>query len=129
MRILMAIAICCATALAQAQDTLGNMRGDGLGYAQVLPGKSLQFPRDHGAHPDFRIEWWYLTANLQGENGRDYGIQWTLFRSALKPFQTDGWQNPQLWLGHAAVTTPDNHFLAERLSRGGDSIGSARARP
>ena len=35
------------------------------GYAQAKPGQPLVFPQDHGSHPDFRIEWWYLTANLQ----------------------------------------------------------------
>lgn len=93
------------------------------GFAVPDPEYRFQFPKDHGPHPDFRIEWWYVTATLTGEDGRDYGIQWTLFRSALKPEQTGGWTSPQLWMGHAAVTTPDAHFFAERLSR--DGIGQA----
>ena len=36
----------------------------GNGFAPVVPGRKLVFPRDHGPHPDFRIEWWYVTANL-----------------------------------------------------------------
>lgn len=84
----------------------------------------LAFPRDHGAHPQFRIEWWYLTAALEGEDGRDYGAQWTLFRQALEPGpQRDGWANQQVWMAHAAVTTPDTHRFAERVARGG--IGQA----
>ena len=43
----------------------------------------FQFPADHGPHPAYRIEWWYITANLQAADGTDYGVQWTLFRSAL----------------------------------------------
>lgn len=81
------------------------------------------FPADHGPHPDFRIEWWYLTATLRDADGRDYGIQWTLFRSALAPGEAEGWSSPQLWMGHAAITTPDAHFFAERRARGG--IGQA----
>ncbi|WP_377187651.1 lipocalin-like domain-containing protein [Ruegeria meonggei] len=99
------------------------------GFDIPKQGYQFQFPRDHGPHPSFRIEWWYLTANLTGEDGRDYGVQWTLFRSALKPTQTDGWQSPQLWMGHAAVTTPDAHYLAERLSRGGIGQAGVTAAP
>ena len=109
-----------ASAWAQGYAGLG---GDAEGFDRPIAGYSFQFPRDHGPHPSFRIEWWYLTANLMGEDGRDYGIQWTLFRSALKPFEATGWQSPQLWMGHAAVTTLDTHYFSERLSRGG--VGQA----
>ena len=34
------------------------------GFAMAQPGTSFSFPADHGPHPDYRIEWWYLTANL-----------------------------------------------------------------
>jgi predicted secreted hydrolase len=84
---------------------------------------AFDFPADHGAHPDFRIEWWYLTATLTGPDGTDYGAQWTLFRTALAPGEGEGWASPQLWMGHAAVTTPELHLYAERLARGG--VGQA----
>jgi predicted secreted hydrolase len=91
----------------------------------ALPDRAtvLEFPADHGAHPAFRIEWWYLTATLTGADGADYGAQWTLFRSATAPVEGEGWASPQLWMGHAAVTTATEHFVAERLARGG--IGQA----
>ncbi len=92
------------------------------GFALPAPGP-FQFPADHGPHPAFRIEWWYLTATLTGPGGTDYGAQWTLFRSAQAPIEAEGWASPQLWMGHAAITTPDRHFVAERLARGG--IGQA----
>ncbi|MEM6887326.1 MAG: lipocalin-like domain-containing protein [Pseudomonadota bacterium] len=93
------------------------------GFKEAVPGGEITFPRDHGAHADYRIEWWYLTANLKDSVGRDYGLQWTLFRSAAAPYREEGWQSPQLWMGHAAVTTPEAHFVAERLAR--DGIGQA----
>ena len=34
------------------------------GYAAVTPGRKFSFPTDHGPHPEYRIEWWYVTANL-----------------------------------------------------------------
>ena len=52
-----------------------------------------------------------------------YGLQWTLFRSALAPGEAAGWDSPQVWFGHAAVTTPEAHHSTERLARGG--IGQA----
>lgn len=107
-------------ASAQGFAGLGAASGD---FATPAPNPQFSFPQDHGAHPDFRIEWWYVTANLTGEDGTDYGLQWTLFRTALAPEAGDGWSAPQLWMGHAAVTTPDAHFVTERLARGG--IGQA----
>ena len=107
-------------AWAQGYAGLG---GTAEGFDVPQQGYAFSFPLDHGPHPSYRIEWWYLTANLRGEDGLDYGVQWTLFRSALKPTETEGWQSPQLWMGHAAITTPDEHYFAERLSRGG--IGQA----
>ena len=105
---------------AQGFAGLGTDAGD---FAIPSTDPTFDFPQDHGPHPEFRIEWWYLTANLTGPDGTPYGIQWTLFRSALAPETRDGWSDPQVWFGHAAATTPDRHFVAERIARGG--IGQA----
>ncbi|NYS43250.1 iron ABC transporter permease, partial [Pseudomonas syringae pv. actinidiae] len=51
-------------------------------YTQVTPGRVFSFPEDHGQHPSFRIEWWYVTATLKDDAGQQFGVQWTLFRSA-----------------------------------------------
>lgn len=93
------------------------------GFATPERPARFDFPQDHGPHNDYRIEWWYLTANLTAEDGTAYGLQWTLFRSALSTEVGDGWSSPQFWMGHSAVTTPYAHFVAERLARGG--IGQA----
>lgn len=93
------------------------------GFLEPRADYRFSFPKDHGAHPDYRIEWWYLTANLKDETGTVYGIQWTLFRTALAPGDVVGWQSPQIWMGHAALTSARDHFSAERLARGG--IGQA----
>ena len=109
-----------SSASAQGFAGLGT---DAEGFAIPQRGVQFDFPRDHGAHPGYRIEWWYVTATLTGEDGRDYGVQWTLFRSALAPAESDDWASPQIWMGHAGLTTPDTHYVAERLARGG--IGQA----
>lgn len=116
----LAVAFLAGPATAQGFANLGS---DAEGFALPDATYTLQFPADHAPHPAYRIEWWYLTAILSGADGTDYGIQWTLFRSALAPFESEGWQSPQLWMGHAAVTTPTAHHVSERLARGG--IGQA----
>ncbi|MFO7920926.1 MAG: lipocalin-like domain-containing protein [Nioella sp.] len=113
-------------ALSQGFAGLGT---EAEGFAMPAPDYRLSFPRDHGPHPDYRIEWWYLTATLQGEDGRDYGVQWTLFRSALAPGEAEGWQSPQVWMGHAAVTSAGQHHYAERLARGGVGQAGVTAEP
>ena len=93
-------------------------------FTPVVPGRVFSFPADHGAHDGFRIEWWYVTANLKDQQGHDFGVQWTLFRSALKPApEQPGWANQTIWLGHAAVTSATAHHAAERYARGG--VGQA----
>ncbi|SFB82525.1 Predicted secreted hydrolase [Marinospirillum celere] len=101
------------------------------GYPQVSRNDRIRFPEALGAHPEYRIEWWYVTANLTDENGQDWGIQWTLFRQALQPNQgkAKGWQTPQVWMGHAAITSATHHWQAERLSRGGTGEADAQAQP
>ncbi|MDX1379975.1 MAG: lipocalin-like domain-containing protein, partial [Xanthomonadales bacterium] len=101
------------------------------GYQQARPGTPLSFPRDHGPHPDYRVEWWYLTANLFAADGTPYGVQWTLFRQALAPQPDDVGTNPwlgrQVWMAHAAVSTSSEHFSFQRYARGGTHGGLAQA--
>ncbi|TCR96375.1 lipocalin-like domain-containing protein [Rhizobium sp. BK418] len=96
---------------------------DAQGFSVPQRGHQLSFPADHGPHPDYRIEWWYVTANLQGDDGKRYGAQWTLFRSALGPVERRGFADPQIWIGHAALTTSTRQLVAEKFGRGG--VGQA----
>jgi predicted secreted hydrolase len=113
--------------LAQGFAGLG-MSGDG--FAPVVPAKTLTFPSDHGPHPDYRIEWWYVTANLVDSTGAAYGAQWTLFRQAMRPGpQQEGWANQQIWMGHAAVTRADTHRFSEAFARGGVGQAGVEATP
>jgi len=101
------------------------------GFTQARPGLRLQFPRDHGPHPEFRIEWWYLTANLEDGQAQSYGAQWTLFRFAVRPRDVlagaTAWQTGQVFMAHLGITTPEGHFAAQRYARGGDHAGIAQA--
>ena len=107
-----------------AQDVYQIIRDQADGFAEVKPGRVLEFPLDHAPHPEYRIEWWYITANLQDAQGRDWGIQWTLFRQALSAeVDNEGWDSNQLWMAHAAITKPEGHIFEQRFARGG--IGQA----
>lgn len=57
----------------------------GEGFARADGPRDFAFPADHGPHPDFRLEWWYFTGNLEGADGRRFGYQLTFFRRALAP--------------------------------------------
>ncbi len=115
-----AFVMMASAAFAQGFAGLGT---DAEGFSIPQAGRQLVFPQDHGAHPDYRIEWWYLTANLRDDAGADLGLQWTLFRSALKPQADDGWSASQTFMAHAGLTTKDDHYSTERFARGG--IGQA----
>lgn len=117
------LAIVCLLPVSAMAQGFAGLGADAEGFGIPQPNPTFDFPADHGAHNDYRIEWWYLTANLVAADGTPYGLQWTLFRSAMAPTAGDGWTAPQLWMGHAAVTTPDDHYVSERLARGG--IGQA----
>ncbi len=100
------------------------------GFAPVVPGKTFSFPADHGPHPDYRIEWWYVTANLADSAGAAFGAQWTLFRQASRPgARAEGWANQQIWMGHAAVTRADTHRYSEKFARGGISQAGVETKP
>ncbi|QOR37284.1 iron ABC transporter permease [Billgrantia diversa] len=107
---------------------LGEAAGD---FSQAGPDITLRFPEDHAAHPDYRIEWWYLTANLEDEHGEPLGLQWTLFRQALTPPEQQPeptpWAADQLWMAHMAVSRGDTHRVAERFARSHSASDSSQA--
>ncbi|TVU87802.1 lipocalin-like domain-containing protein [Vreelandella titanicae] len=94
---------------------------DADGFQHAVPNQLLTFPTDHSAHPDYRIEWWYLTANLEDESGEPLGLQWTLFRQALMPPnerpEPTPWAADQLWMAHMAISQGEQHYVAERFGR------------
>lgn len=113
--------------LAQGFAGLGESSN---GFETVVPGKTFSFPADHGPHPAFRIEWWYVTANLVDSSGTAYGAQWTLFRQAVAAGGApEGWANQQIWMGHAAVTRADTHRYAQTFARGGVGQAGVEASP
>jgi predicted secreted hydrolase len=122
-------------AQAASQLRLGAVLGesDASGFARADGPRVFEFPRDHGPHPEYRSEWWYLTANLRAASGAEFGVQFTLFRQALRPQPAIGgpWDAQQIYLGHVAVTDVAGgvHLEAERLARAHPRLAGARAEP
>ncbi len=105
-----------------------------MGYARAVEPRSFVFPDDHGAHPAFRTEWWYVTGNVSAPDGRDFGFQFTVFRSSLAPTPPDlasAWATNQAYMAHLAVTDADGRrFRAfERFARGSVGLAGVHADP
>jgi predicted secreted hydrolase len=98
-------------------------------YPPVQPGAELRFPTDHGAHPSFRTEWWYVTGWLRTADGRDLGFQVTFFRTRPEVDQ----RNPsafaprQIIFAHAALADPSVGRLLhdQRIARQGFGLAQA----
>jgi predicted secreted hydrolase len=97
-------------------------------YPPVKPGARFVFPRDHGAHPEFRVEWWYVTGWLESAAG-PVGFQVTFFRA--RPEEAS--DNPsqftprQVLFAHAALSDPKRGRLLhdQRAARAGFSLAHA----
>ena len=108
-------------------------------YLTITGPCNLEFPKDHGAHPGYRTEWWYYTGNLHSATGDLYGFQLTFFRSQISPPGADkAWPNPpsawrtqQIYSAHAAVSdvAGKRHLQAEAVSRGALEMAGVVHRP
>jgi predicted secreted hydrolase len=102
----------------------GNARAEG-----VQRGRLLAFPRDHGAHPETRTEWWYATGWVGSASQPTHGFQVTFFRSrtGLADGNASRFAARQLLFAHAAVTVlaagdgapgkPGQHLHDQRIAR------------
>ena len=98
-------------------------------YPVVKPGITLAFPRDHGAHPQFRTEWWYVTGWLRTADGADLGFQVTFFRTRppVDPANPSRFAAGQVLFAHAALSDPKIGRLlhGERSARAGFGLAGA----
>jgi len=138
-------------------DAMGN--SDTTGYARADRVVDFSFPEDHGPHPGFKTEWWYVTGNLDTEGAahvpgrqpgageRDFGFELTLFRIALRPPETtpvrfassdsmrsqarSNWATDQMYMGHFAVSdiTNETQYDVERFSRSAIDLAGAQSDP
>jgi predicted secreted hydrolase len=107
--------------------SLAQTKGD---WARVTAPRKWSFPRDFGAHPEYRTEWWYFTGNLRDRAGNRYGYQLTFFRQGIRfqlPTPPNAWDIRDLYLAHFAITDVSGRkFQAvDRLSRAGPGLAGA----
>lgn len=99
-------------------------------YPDMRPGHRLAFPADHGSHPAFRTEWWYVTAWLTDEAGREFGVQITFFRSRPRVAEDvpGAFAPKQLVFAHAALAEPGHGRLRhdQRAARAGFGLAGAQ---
>lgn len=121
MRRLVALLACLSAAASAAPA--------GIDYPVVRPGAAFEFPGDHGAHPDFRTEWWYVTGWLRTGDGHDLGFQVTFFRTRprVDPANPSRFAPRQIVFAHAALSDPAVGRLlhAERAGRAGFGLAGA----
>jgi predicted secreted hydrolase len=104
-----------------------------VAYPSVVPGYELAFPRDEGSHPDFRIEWWYVTGQVEDGESKvkaSRGFQVTFFRvrTGLGTDNPSQFAPRQVLFAHAAIADPVNGKLhhAQRSARTGFDLVYAR---
>ena len=107
-----------------AADTAQEFRVATKGYQYA-------FPRDHGAHEEFRTEWWYYTGQLTAKNGRPFGYELTFFRRGMPRDQTktlpSQWAVTQLYMAHFAISdlSKGRFHYTDKMSRAGLSKAGA----
>jgi predicted secreted hydrolase len=131
---------------------VGQFGGDARsgGFAQVLEPRVFEFPRDHGPHPEYRQEWWYVTGNLESATGERFGFELTFFRFALAPEGAvvsesaalvpagatsaaveSSWRTGQIYMAHFAITdvARQRFRFTQKLSRGAVGLAGATSPP
>jgi predicted secreted hydrolase len=112
------------------------------GFALATQPRSFEFPADHGPHPEFRHEWWYVTGNLDSDRGERFGFELTFFRIALVPSNAlaqtqpaataaSAWRTHQIYAAHFAITdvAQGQFHFAEKISRDALGLAGAQAEP
>jgi predicted secreted hydrolase len=111
-----------------AATQAGSRASTSKPFAPVVPGMALRFPGDEGSHPDFRVEWWYITGWLEG-GAKSLGFQITFFRTrpALTGDNPSAFTPRQILIAHAAISDPARGRLQhdQRIAREGFSLAAA----
>lgn len=104
-------------------------QADAQEWQPARPGYSFAFPRDHGQHPEHKIEWWYYTGNVATVEGRRFGYQLTFFRIGATPVAANAspWALRDVWMTHFAISdlSASEYHNADRLNRSGPGLAGA----
>lgn len=98
-------------------------------WKSAAPGRVISLPADHASHPEYKLEWWYYTGNLDGPKGERFGFQVTFFRVGIdaNPVNRSRWAVRDLFMTHVAITDANGrqYLFTERLNRGGPGWAGA----
>ena len=102
----------------------------GEAFEMPRPGRVWSFPPDHGAHPEFKTEWWYYVGHLKAASGESFGYQLTFFRVALRkpdPQARSAWSLHTVYFAHLAITDAARRtfFFREKSGRGAFGLSGA----
>ena len=106
----------------------------GEGFRRVTEPREFHFPEDHGPHPDYALEWWYFTGNLDTPDGRHFGYELTFFRVGLTADameRSSSWAAKQMYTAHFALTDVEEgkFYSFERYSRDALDLAGAVGSP
>jgi predicted secreted hydrolase len=121
---------CCALALTASAIATEPPLDAAPPAASVVPGYALEFPRDYGSHPQFGVEWWYVTGSLETREHERLGFQITFFRSrqAVADDNPSAFAPRQLLIAHCAISDPRRGRLwqDQRIRRAGLGLAQAQ---
>ena len=107
----------------------GAARPDDPAWRVAEKGRVLSLPADHVSHPDYKIEWWYYTGNVDTAEGRRFGYQLTFFRVGVdpRPENPSRWAVRDLHMAHFAVSDLGRARFRffDRLQRAGSGWAGA----
>lgn len=105
-------------------------------FARAVEPRTFEFPRDHGPHPEFHNEWWYVTGNLDSDTGERFGFELTIFRVGLVPPSVavptgSAWRTREIYVAHFAITdvARKTFKFSDEYSRGALGLAGAQAQP
>src|SRR3954471_6263422 len=80
-------------------------------WKEATPGRPIVLPADHASHPDYKLEWWYYTGNLDAPGHRRFGYQLAFFRIGFhpEPANPSRWAVRDLYMTHLALTDVNGH--------------------
>jgi len=111
-----------------------ELGGEAIGFERACSARQFKFPEDHGAHPSFRNEWWYITGNAADTSGQQFGFHVTFFRIANEPpipateatANSSSWSSNEFYMAHFAVTSEGREIKKfERFARAAAGLAGA----
>jgi predicted secreted hydrolase len=106
-----------------------GVAGSPAGWKEASPARPITLPADHASHPDYKLEWWYYTGNVEAGRGQRFGYQLTFFRIGVDsaPANPSRWAVRDLYMTHLALTdvTGRRYQFTERMNRRGPGWAGA----